>query len=384
WDLYRFTCHTQPTTIATVKYNVAKPTHFRKSYSTLNESTPSSSSSSLSPVSTKPPKANLQTLISDSFQLSKKVSKYLNSSSAPTMESFERLLTSSFRTNVQDDPLLKDTLTLFESTSTNVSNLSMSPNSIIISLDTGGESLATDFGLCIYDVRSQSVLKIHVGIIGMMQSKRSKDVTKLMSSPLKLQVAECKKLLRLISRYYFDLRANQQGMNILIVGHNLEKDLKSLGLLGFHVPANIAKLDTEHLARHIISNNFKWKSSQLRKVAIGLGITESKPFHPSVNDAYYTLLVLLRLLGTQSLEESDFVTLSKEYQIYEKKLKTKLQKFWIKTKLLQDELFFSSNEIMTLHDGTVVSKQQVKRLMKKIRKDKQLKSEYRAQSPAIV
>lgn len=303
-----------------------------------------------------------QSMISNSFLLSEKVSKYLNGVNKNS-KSFERLL-SHFRSNVHDDACFNETLKLFEETKDNKQSngLTLSDNSIIISLDTGGENVASDFGLCIYDVLTKSVFKIHVGIIGMRQSKRSKDMSKLMTSPLKLEVHESKKLLRFIANYYFKSKMQDEEREILIVGHNLEKDLKSMSLLGFEVPWDVFKIDTEHLARHMITSS---SGSKLRKVAMGLGINETKPFHPSVNDAYYTLLVLLRLLGSQCFDELEFLNLRKEYKIYENKLRRNLIKFWIKTKLLEDKLSLSKNKLK-LKDGTIIERKEIDRLIKKL------------------
>ncbi|KAH3674495.1 hypothetical protein WICMUC_003333 [Wickerhamomyces mucosus] len=259
--------------------------------------------------------------LSNSYNLTSKVSKFLiNPANVSNSKGFEKLLNDLFRTNLRDDPILSETIDMINNNTKN--KLYLTPNAIIMAIDTGGENNISDLGICIYDKLRSSVYKIQINITERKLSRKSSNIENLITIPLQLSVKDCETFLRYFSNFYFRKDPKLIDKRILIVGHNLEKDLRSLRTLKFNPPDHIFKVDTDNLSRHIIKKN----GSTLRKLAETLYIPLSKPFHPSINDAYYTLHVLLRLMTSKKLFNRDFMKLKDEYNKYITRITKRAQK----------------------------------------------------------
>ncbi|CDR47642.1 CYFA0S35e00606g1_1 [Cyberlindnera fabianii] len=292
----------------------------------------------LTTVSTIPPNA---AAISQVFTLTSHVSNHLkrfpfrvpsssngvqSSHAAASSTHFEGLL-AKFRTNAQDDGFFKSN-TQPESPQTLA--MTLSSKAIVVAIDTGGHcpTCVSDIGFCIYDKLRNSVYMIQIDINGRKLSRKSGIMTNLLAIPLKLDENQTMEFASKLLWYYL-VEQRRAGHDVCMVGHSLERDLKSLRALGINVPRHVPKIDTDVLCRETMFQ----QGLNLRKLALSLGITELKPFHPSVNDAYYTLHVLLRLVNTPQFTKVPFQKLQAQHRKYmlrlDRKLVKETQKGWI-------------------------------------------------------
>ena len=199
--------------------------------------------------------------------------------------------------------------------------LVLSDKAIVISLDTGGDvHETTDVGFCIYDKSRNSVYKIQLDIKGRKLSRKSGIMDNLLAVPLKVSPTQAQVFITRLFGHYTQLMKGDH--DVCLVGHNLERDLKSLMTLNVNVPRTLQKVDTDILCRQFLFP----KGLNLGKLARELNVQETKPFHPSVNDAYYTIQVLLKLLsGTEC--DIPFENLKLSHEEYHKKLHRNLDQF---------------------------------------------------------
>jgi hypothetical protein len=256
--------------------------------------------------------------LSQSYQLTEKVARSLQRDRQIPFES----MLNSFRSNADG---------FFSSNKQKVHNMGMilSHKAIIISVDTGGESTVTDVGFCIYDKARNSIYKIQLDIKGRKLAKKSGVINNLFATPVKLDLLEAEQFIKRLFRYYFFDQSVLMGHDVCIIGHNLERDLKSLTMLNINVPNEIEKIDTDILCRQSLFP----KGLNLRKLALALEIEETKPFHPSVNDAYYTLQVLFRIVSSTKFQELPFTQLKSCHESYKEKLHRHMDEYEARNKI---------------------------------------------------
>lgn len=199
-------------------------------------------------------------------------------------------------------------------------HMALSESAVVVALDTGGGAHeVSDVGFCIYDRARRAVYTVQVDIVGRPLAKKSSVAHNLLATPMKLTAAQCSAF---VARLFCHLEERAAlGCDVCLVGHNLERDLKSLHRLNVRVPRAVEKVDTDILSRWCAAG----RGSNLRKLAMALGVEEIKPFHPSINDAYYTLQVLLRLMHGTHLHDLSIAELKMAHEVYKENLHRNLE-----------------------------------------------------------
>ncbi|CDR41150.1 CYFA0S06e02696g1_1 [Cyberlindnera fabianii] len=165
--------------------------------------------------------------------------------------------------------------------------LTLTDRSIFLSIDSGGfyKGIPSDVGIVIYD--TSDLIQVHINIINMPYSS---DPCQLTTPPVFLTLDQAQNFLNKIFRLYLEHKT-LNSYNVCLVGHNIGNDLKALALLGVHIPDHIPILNTDIIAKSLFG-----KELSLESVINRLGIKRRFCFHPSVNDALYTLYAFFQLI----------------------------------------------------------------------------------------
>lgn len=160
----------------------------------------------------------------------------------------------------------------------------------------------TEIGISIYDPLKEALsfvpnfTNIHILIKEHLHLRNGKYVVDnkdryLCGNSIILTKNEALKFIQSLLDHYLISRYETHGMNSILVGHDIKGDIKWLKQLGLHLPANVKSLDTQIISR--LSNG----SNQLGlgKILNRYGIPHSY-LHNAGNDAYFTLLLLLKLV----------------------------------------------------------------------------------------
>ncbi|OBA22589.1 hypothetical protein METBIDRAFT_31467 [Metschnikowia bicuspidata var. bicuspidata NRRL YB-4993] len=158
--------------------------------------------------------------------------------------------------------------------------------------------IVTEIGVSIYDPQKQAmallpVLQSYHIIIKQLQNKRNgryvpDHMHNFMEGQLMLlPLLEAKAFLQCLIDKYF---GKQTGIACVFVGHDVHNDVDYLAKIGVRVPKNVPQLDTQKL---FACSHGLHGASLLNALR-----TVKQPFaflHNAGNDAYYTVLLALRL-----------------------------------------------------------------------------------------
>lgn len=163
----------------------------------------------------------------------------------------------------------------------------------------------TEIGIAIYDPREQQVslvpstIHIHIRIKENLNKTNGRyvpnhamnfngNITYIMSQ------TEAVYFTQSLVNYYFS-QIQQTGYSCYLVGHDVKGDVKWMNSLGVNFPTGYQTIDTNHLCR--ISHGRA--NISLKKALEAVDIPYAY-LHNAGNDAYYTLLLAMKLCDPQS------------------------------------------------------------------------------------
>lgn len=166
-------------------------------------------------------------------------------------------------------------------------------------------NIVTEIGIAIYDPRDQQVslvpstIQIHIRIKEHLEKTNGRyvpnharnfngNITYIMPQ------AEAALFTQTLVDYYF-CKIRQHGFSTYLVGHNLQGDIKWMNSIGVVFPLGYSTLDTNHLFR---INHGKTNIS-LKKALKAVEIPYAY-LHNAGNDAYYTLLLAMKICDPQA------------------------------------------------------------------------------------
>ncbi|CUM45200.1 uncharacterized protein AC631_03488 [Debaryomyces fabryi] len=180
--------------------------------------------------------------------------------------------------------------------------------------------VVTELGIAIFDPRKQgnalmpNITLIHIIIKENMRRKNGRFVPEHSrnyngKTTYILSEIEAVKFIQSLIQYYFiDIRHKRQ---CYLVGHDVRGDIQWMLKLGIHFPADTSSLDTQKIYAASHGMNGASLKNALRSADIPHAF-----LHNAGNDAYYTLVLALRLCDPQSRALS---TLDKPHPILPKK-----------------------------------------------------------------
>lgn len=180
--------------------------------------------------------------------------------------------------------------------------------------------VVTELGIAIFDPRKQSnalmpnITLIHIIIKENMRRKNGRFVPEHSrnyngKTTYILSEVEAVKFIQSLIQYYFvDIKHKRQ---CYLVGHDVRGDIQWMLKLGIHFPADTSSLDTQKIYAASHGMNGASLKNALRSADIPHAF-----LHNAGNDAYYTLVLALRLCDPQSRALS---TLDKPLPILPKK-----------------------------------------------------------------
>lgn len=186
--------------------------------------------------------------------------------------------------------------------------------------------LITEIGVSIYDPRGQEYalspyIQNHHILIQETLAKRNGKFVPEHSANFNggLSYVLCKEeaidLMQTLIRKYF----GDDLIQCLLVGHDVRGDIKWLTQMGIEMPPKMDVLDTQTLYSHTHGKKGNSLKNALRDVG--------QPYaflHNAGNDAYYTVLLALRLCDPQVRKLTQFDQLEKEESTLGRRINTKL------------------------------------------------------------
>lgn len=171
----------------------------------------------------------------------------------------------------------------------------------------------TEIGISIYDPRRNgsfnlvpNFTKLHIRILENMHRVNGKYVVdhalNFVGEPtLILSMQDSVILIQSLFDYFFK-SPNDDGLETYLVGHGLPGDIKWLSSIGINFPPKYATLDTLEILKITHGKHNLSLGNALRKLDLPHVF-----LHNAGNDAYYTLLLCLKLLdpGVRSLYQLD-------------------------------------------------------------------------------
>lgn len=165
--------------------------------------------------------------------------------------------------------------------------------------------IVTEIGIAIYDPRDQQVslvpstIQIHIRIKEHLDKTNGRyvpnharnfngNITYIMSQ------ADAALFTQSLVNYYF-CKVRQSGFSTFLVGHNLKGDIKWMNSIGVLFPSEYSTIDTNSLCRITHGKT----NISLRKALEAVEIPYAY-LHNAGNDAYYTLLLAMKLCDPQS------------------------------------------------------------------------------------
>lgn len=180
--------------------------------------------------------------------------------------------------------------------------------------------IVTELGIAIFDPRKQAnalmpnITLIHIIIRENMKRKNGRFVPEHShnyngkTTYILSQVEAVKFVQSLIQYYFIDLLHKRQ---CYLVGHDVRGDIEWMRKLGIHFPKDTSSLDTQKIYAASHGMNGASLKNALRSADIPHAF-----LHNAGNDAYYTLVLALRLCDPQSRALS---TLDKPHPVLPKK-----------------------------------------------------------------
>lgn len=180
--------------------------------------------------------------------------------------------------------------------------------------------VVTELGIAIFDPRKQgnalmpNITLIHIIIKENVRRKNGRFVPEHSrnyngKTTYILSEIEAVKFIQSLIQYYFiDIKHKRQ---CYLVGHDVRGDIQWMLKLGIHFPADTSSLDTQKIYAASHGMNGASLKNALRSADIPHAF-----LHNAGNDAYYTLVLALRLCDPQSRALS---TLDKPHPILPKK-----------------------------------------------------------------
>ncbi|RCK65397.1 Good for full DBP5 activity protein 2 [Candida viswanathii] len=165
--------------------------------------------------------------------------------------------------------------------------------------------VVTEIGIAIYDPRDQQVslvpstTQIHIRIKENMDKVNGRYVPNhatnfIGDATYVMTQADAAMFTQSLVNYYFG-KIRLTGYACYLVGHDLKGDLQWMNSLGVSFPLEYQVMDTNHLFRISHGNT----NISLKRALLGVGIPYAY-LHNAGNDAYYTLLLAMKLCDPQS------------------------------------------------------------------------------------